>query len=75
MCAGAKRVESPVINEGEADILLAFEQLEAARYLPYLKKDGVVVTNTQKIDPMPVITGAADYRQGCLRRSGRPAHA
>lgn len=54
-----ERVESPVINEGEADILLAFEQLEAARYLPYLKKGGVVVTNTQKIDPMPVITGAA----------------
>ena len=61
-----ERVESPVINEGEADILLAFEQLEAARYLPYLKKDGVVVTNTQKIDPMPVITGAADYPAGLL---------
>ncbi len=55
------KVESPVINEGEADVVLAFEQLEAARFLPYLKKGGVVITNTQKIDPMPVITGAAVY--------------
>lgn len=60
------RVESPVINEGEADILLAFEQLEAARYLPYLKADGVLVTNVQQIDPMPVITGAAAYPMGLL---------
>lgn len=60
------RVESPVINEGEADILLAFEQLEAARYLPYLKADGVLVTNVQQIDPMPVITGAAQYPAGLL---------
>lgn len=63
-----ERVESPVINEGEADILLAFEQLEAARYLPYLKKGGVIVTNTQKIDPMPVITGAAAYPAALLEK-------
>ena len=62
------KVESPVINEGEADVLLAFEQLEAARFLPYLKKGGVVVTNTQKIDPMPVITGAAVYPDGLLEK-------
>ena len=62
------KVESPVINEGEADVLLAFEQLEAARFLPYLKKDGVVVTNTQKIDPMPVITGAASYPDALLEK-------
>ena len=55
-----ERVESPVINEGEADILLAFEQLEAARFLPYLKEGGMVLTNTQQSDPMPVITGAAE---------------
>ena len=46
--------------------MLAFEQLEAARFLPFLKKGGVVVTNTQKIDPMPVVTGAAQYPQGLL---------
>ena len=53
------KVYSPVINQGEADIVLAFEQLEAARFLPFLKKGGVVVTNTQQIDPMPVVTGTA----------------
>lgn len=61
-----KKVYSPVIDPGEADIVLAFEQLEAARFLPFLKKGGVVVTNTQKIDPMPVVTGAAQYPQGLL---------
>ena len=54
-------VASPIINEGEADVILSFELLEAARYLPYLKKGGSIVTNTQRIDPMPVITGAAEY--------------
>lgn len=60
------KVYSPVIDPGEADIVLAFEQLEAARFLPFLKKGGVVVTNTQQIDPMPVVTGAAQYPQGLL---------
>ncbi|MBP3414508.1 MAG: indolepyruvate oxidoreductase subunit beta [Clostridia bacterium] len=55
------KVDSPIINEGQADVILSFELLEAARYLPYLKKGGVIITNTQKIDPMPVITGAAVY--------------
>ena len=61
-----EKVYSPVIDPGEADIVLAFEQLEAARFLHFLKKGGVVVTNTQKIDPMPVVTGAAQYPQGLL---------
>ena len=52
------KVNSPIVNEGEADLILAFEQLEAARWLPYLKKGGHLITSTQKIDPMPVITGA-----------------
>ena len=55
------RVCSPVIDRGEADFIVSFELLEAARWLPFLKKDGVIVTNTQQIDPMPVITGAAQY--------------
>lgn len=54
-------VHSPVIQKGEADIVLAFEKLEAARALPYLKPDGLLVVNTQEIDPMPVITGKAAY--------------
>ena len=56
-----EKVYSPVIDEGEADIILAFELLEAYRALPYLKKGGKIIVNTQKIDPMPVITGAAQY--------------
>ena len=50
------KVASPVICRGEADYLLCFEQLEAARWIEYLKPDGVLVANTQKMLPMPVIT-------------------
>lgn len=55
------KVHSPVIGEGEADIILSFEQLEGARWLSYLKKDGILITSTQKIMPMPVITGNSEY--------------
>ena len=55
------RVCSPVIDKGEADFILSFELLEAARWAEYLKKDGVLIANTQQINPMPVITGAAAY--------------
>lgn len=55
------KVHSPVIGQGEADIIISFEQLEAARWLSYLKKDGILITSTQKIMPMPVITGACNY--------------
>lgn len=60
------KVYAPIIEHGEADLILAFEQLEAARYLPFLKPGGVIITNTQKIDPMPVVTGAAAYPEGLL---------
>ena len=56
-----QKVYSPIITEGEADIIISFEKLEAARYAKYLKKDGLIVVNTQQIDPMPVIIGAAEY--------------
>ena len=56
-----EKVYSPIADLGTADMIIAFEQLEAARWLPYLKKGGKIVMNTQKIDPMPVITGAAEY--------------
>ena len=55
------RVYSPVVEKGEADAVISFEMLEAARCLPYLKKGGHLITSTQQIDPMPVITGAAEY--------------
>ncbi len=54
-------VYSPIIDKGEADIILAFEMLEAYRAIPFLKKDGKLIVNTQEIDPMPVITGAMKY--------------
>ena len=57
----AEEVYSPIIDLGEADTILAFELLEAYRALPYLKKGGKVIVNTQSIDPMPVITGAMSY--------------
>ena len=62
------RVYSPVIDHGEADFIVSFELLEAARTLPFLKKDGQIVTNTQQIDPMPVITGAAAYPEELVRK-------
>ena len=55
------RVYSPIIDKGEADFIVSFELLEAARWTEYLKQGGRIVTNTQQINPMPVITGAAQY--------------
>ena len=57
---------SPIIDRGEADIILAFEKLEAARALPYLKEGGTVILNDREIAPMPVITGAAEYPDGLV---------
>ena len=59
-------VYSTLIDKGEADILLSFEALEAARWLPYLKKDGVVITNTQRLNPMSVVMGTATYPDDIL---------
>ena len=56
-----EKVYSPIIDKGQADFIVSFEKLEAARYLEYLKADGRIVVNTQEIDPMPVITGAMQY--------------
>lgn len=62
------KVASPVICKGEADVIISFELLEAARWLPYLKKDGVIVTNTQQINPMPVVTGTAQYPENLVEK-------
>ncbi|MCQ4022947.1 MULTISPECIES: indolepyruvate oxidoreductase subunit beta [unclassified Ruminococcus] len=59
-------VSSPIIELGEADLILSFEALEAARFLPYLKKSGKIIVNTQQIDPMPVVTGNAVYPDDVL---------
>ena len=62
------KVNSPVIDKGEADFIVSFELLEAARWLEYLKPEGQIVTNTQQIDPMPVITGAAQYPENLVEK-------
>lgn len=58
------KVCSPLVGEGEADYIISFELCEAARWAVHLKKGGVLITNTQKILPMPVITGVAAYPEG-----------
>ncbi len=60
------RVYSPIIDSGEADLIVSFEKIEAARWLSNLKPDGVIVVNTQQVDPMPVIIGAAQYPEQVL---------
>ena len=62
------RVYSPVVDRGEADFIVSFEKLEAARWLSHLKKGGRVVVNTQEIEPMPVITGLAQYPQDLVEK-------
>ena len=62
------KVYSPVIDKGEADFIVSFELLEAARWTEYLKPGGKIVVNTQQINPMPVITGAAEYPQGLVQQ-------
>lgn len=62
------KVYSPIIDKGEADFIVSFELLEAARYVEYLKENGRIVVNTQQIDPMPVITGAATYPENLVEK-------
>lgn len=63
-----EKVYSPIIDKGEADFIVSFEKLEAARYIEYLKEDGRIVVNTQEIDPMPVITGAMEYPENLIEK-------
>lgn len=63
-----EKVYSPIIDRGEADYIISFEKLEAARWLEYLKEDGKIIVNTQEIDPMPVITGAAEYPRQVIEK-------
>ncbi len=63
-----KKVYSPVIDKGEADVIISFEKLEALRWIEFLKKDGQIITNTQEVDPMPVITGAAQYPENIIEK-------
>ena len=70
-------VHAPLIDEGGADVILAFEKLEAARYLNYLKLNGSIIYNEQEILPMPVIMGATTYPEvsGLLQASASKIYA
>ena len=56
-----EKVAEPIVEEGQADLLIAFEKLEAKRYAHFLKKDGAIVVNDWRIDPITVVTGVAEY--------------
>jgi indolepyruvate ferredoxin oxidoreductase beta subunit len=60
------RVFSPVIEKGGADVLVSFEEMEALRWLPYLRPDGKVIVNSYRINPMPVVSSAAKYPDGIV---------
>ena len=62
------KVYSPIIDKGEADFIVSFELLEAARYTEYLRPEGRIITNTQQINPMPIITGAATYPEALVEK-------
>ena len=62
------KVYSPIIDKGEADVIISFELLEAARYMPYIKKGGKIIVSEQQIDPMPVITGAMSYPENLVEK-------
>lgn len=61
-----ENVAEPIVEEGQADVLIAFERLEALRYAHFLKKDGVIIINDQRIDPITVVTGMAEYPDGII---------
>lgn len=73
--SGDEPLYSSMVEQEQADVVLSFEQLEALRALPYLKKGGVMIVNTQKILPMPVIMGAQEYPPDCLERIRKKANA
>lgn len=61
-----QEVAEPIVEEGQVDVLISFERLEALRYLHFLKKDGVIIVNDWRIDPITVVTGVANYPEDIL---------
>ncbi len=61
-----EKVAEPIVEQGQADVLIAFETLEALRYAHFLKKDGVLIINDQRIEPITVVTGAAQYPENII---------
>lgn len=69
-----EKVAEPIVEEGQADVLISFETLEALRYAHFLKPDGAIVVNEQRIDPMPVVTGAAVYPENIIENLEKEYH-
>ena len=65
------QVAEPIVEEGQADVIIAFERLEALRYAHFLKKDGALIINDWRIDPMPVVIGAAEYPEDIIETLGK----
>jgi indolepyruvate ferredoxin oxidoreductase, beta subunit len=63
-----EKVSSPLVDRGDADIILSFEALESLRFLEYLKPNGTLIVNEQQIDPMPVISGVEKYPEGIIEQ-------
>ena len=68
-----EKVAEPIVEEGQADVIIAFEKLEALRYAHFLKKDGALIVNDWRIDPMPVVIGAAEYPENILENLKKEA--
>ena len=66
-----EKVAEPIVEEGQADVIIAFERLEALRYAHFLKKDGALIINDWRIDPMPVVIGAAEYPEDIIETLGK----
>jgi indolepyruvate ferredoxin oxidoreductase beta subunit len=64
-----EKVNSPIVDKGEADIIVAFELMESARWVSYVKEGGMMLINTQKLPPMPVITGVAEYNEDIIEKT------
>lgn len=63
-----EKVAEPIVEEGQADVLIAFERLEALRYAHFLKEDGVLIVNDWRIDPITVVTGMAEYPEDIIEK-------
>lgn len=61
-----EKVAEPIVEQGQADVIIAFERLEALRYAHFLKEDGVMIINDWRIDPITVVTGAAQYPENII---------
>lgn len=69
-----ERVHSPLVEIGKAHIIIAFEALEALRYMHYLSEDGIIIVNDQRIDPLPVVLGQSEYPNDIVDRIQENCH-